>query len=169
MPPSIDIYALTKSRDQETLERFASKYVDRPASEDLGDEQLMIFPIGENGESGEVADWDWEPALNLDHVFQRGLDYPRRAFTIYLKACRPFERAIISFTRDNQLVLGVSLDFENESEKTIELAVFELNRLAVEFEARIGFGALEEPPPVSEERFPENGGGVVCYWERKPV
>jgi len=84
MPPSIDIYALTKSRDQETLERFASKYVDRPASEDLGDEQLMIFPIGENGESGEVADWDWEPALNLDHVFQRGLDYPRRAFTIYL-------------------------------------------------------------------------------------
>ena len=58
--------------------------------------------------SGEDAweAWEWEPAQTLSHCVERGVAYPRRAFRIYLKPkSSGIDRAILSFTRDDQLVL----------------------------------------------------------------
>ncbi len=42
MPPNLDIYGLTKHRDAATIDKFLDAYVDRAASEDRGDEELML-------------------------------------------------------------------------------------------------------------------------------
>ena len=56
---------------------------------------------------------EWEAAVSLRHVVQRGLDYPRRAFTVYLRSKDPdIQEVTLSFTVDDGLILGVSVDAE---------------------------------------------------------
>jgi hypothetical protein len=43
MPPNLDIYVISHAQDRETIEHFLSAYVDRAASEDRGDEELMML------------------------------------------------------------------------------------------------------------------------------
>ncbi len=96
MGPGIDIYGLTRHRDAATIERFLAAYVDRAANEDRGDEELMMEPVGATEEPKDLDNWDWEPAGTLTRSIQRGLDCPRRAFTLYLKPSRPdSDRAIL--------------------------------------------------------------------------
>ena len=80
MPPCLDVYVVTHLRDLDTLNRFVQLYVDRQASDDRGDEQLMMLPLGANDEPKGSDQWDWEPARDFDHVMSRALDHPRRAF-----------------------------------------------------------------------------------------
>ena len=104
--------------------------------------------------SGEDAweAWEWEPAQTLSHCVERGLAYPRRAFRIYLKPkSSGIDRAILSFTRDDQLVLGLPIpDQGEESEARSKLL---LQQLAKEFQCHLGAVAVEEPPPGDEVEF----------------
>jgi hypothetical protein len=45
MPPHLDIYVISPARNRETIERFLRPYVDRAASEDRGDEELMMLAL----------------------------------------------------------------------------------------------------------------------------
>jgi hypothetical protein len=67
----------------------------------------MLDPL----DAGQLAtrdEVDWEPAVTLSHTIRRGLDYARRGFTVYLKPRDPaFERLILRFTTDDQLILGL--------------------------------------------------------------
>jgi len=116
MPPDLDIYGLTKHRDALTIDRFLDAYVDRAKSWDRGDEALMMEPLlltypGEEDESAEPDTFEWEPALTLSHILERGLASPRRAFTVYLVPKRAdLTRVLLRFTTDDQLVLGIALD-----------------------------------------------------------
>lgn len=108
---ALDVYGLTRHRDAVTLNRFLDEYVDRVASADRGDEELLLEPLDARpgAMEGEV-----EPSLTLSHILERGLAHPRRAFTAYLTclpACRQagIERVILSFTWDDQVVLGLSV------------------------------------------------------------
>jgi hypothetical protein len=119
MPPSLDIYALTRQRDRATIERFLDEYSDRAADEERGDEELLLenpayftedWTGQRSGPFPETA-WEDEPAYTLSHIIERGLDHPRRAFTAYLTAKAPdLDGIILAFTRDDQLVLGLSID-----------------------------------------------------------
>ncbi len=107
---ALDIYGLTKQRDLATLNRFVDEFVDRAANDDRGDEERDLEPVDARPEETQ-ARWEWVPSLTLGHILELGLAYPRRAFTAYLKclpACHDarIERAILGFTRDDQLVLG---------------------------------------------------------------
>jgi hypothetical protein len=154
MPPCIDIYAITNRRDLETINRFIDTYVDRTASEDRDDEQLMMLPLGKGAEIKSLNDYDWEPAKTLSNIVQRGLDHPRRSFTVYLVPSRPgINRVILSFTTDDQLVLGLSIDDATELPENSELAKQALFNLAREYNSHLGTIAVEQPPPKSEEDF----------------
>lgn len=153
MPPNLDIYALTTSRDTATLNRFIEEYVDRAASEDRGDEELMMVPLPlKSGE--EPDDWDWEPAQTLTHSIQRGLDYPLRAFTIYM---RPKQQgligALIAFTTDDLLVLGLSIDYEGAHEEDEERAKALLHYLMEHYHCFLGLMIIDTPPPWSQAEF----------------
>ena len=101
MSPSLDIYGLTLHKNFEIINHFIDHYVNRVASEDRCDEELMIEPL--DGIIDEHLDsYEWEPAISLTHIVERGLSQPPRAFAVYLKAQQAeFDGIIICFTSDN--------------------------------------------------------------------
>lgn len=85
---------------------------------------------------------------------QRGLDVPRRSFTLYLTAKHTeLSRVVLGFTRDDKLVLGVSVDDEGELPEKLVIARRWLRSLASDFGCLFGAIFVEEPPPDSEEAF----------------
>lgn len=150
---SLDIYGLTRFRDRDTINRFLDEYVDRAASEDRGDEEIGLEPVNPELE-GEA--WQWEPALTLTHIIERGLAHPRRTFTSYLTSRRAgIERAILSFTRDDQLVLGFSMRRNSSEPEEVEDARARhlLTGLALAHRCHLGLVLVETPPPASEAEF----------------
>jgi hypothetical protein len=166
MPPDLDIYVLSESRDRDTLERFVSTFVDIEASEMRCDEELMMIPFETSKNLSEPDQWDWEPAITLSHILSRGLDHPRRAFGVYLK---PKDKALggvtLAFTADNQVVFGLSIDDANERPENIDLAKRLLHSLAESFNGHLGTIAYEEPPPLWEREF-ENMNGQIYVWRK---
>ena len=157
MPPSLDIYALVRRRDAATVNRFIDLYVDRARSEDRADEELMIVSLGASPSQsshrfpGREPAYDWEPALTLTHVIERGLQHPRRAFTVYLSSRHEGNGSVVlCFTTDDQLILGLSIDDEGKKPETKAVAVSMLDRLMVEFDGPLGIILVEIPPPMSE-------------------
>src|SRR6266446_7871883 len=161
MPPDLDIYGLTKHRDASTIDRFLDAYVDRVKSWDRGDEALMMEPLpltppetGEEGAEWESTTFEWEPALTLSHIIERGLASPRRAFTVYLAPKRvDLTSVILSFTADDQLILGVAIDDEDAKPENERRAKELLVQLVEEYACHIGFILVEEYPPRSEMAF----------------
>ncbi len=157
---ALDVYGLTRQRDIATLNRFLDEYVDPAANADRGDEELMLEPLDVFPEATEGPwweRWDWEPAQTLSHILERGLDYPRRAFTAYIEclpACHQMgiEQGILGFTRDNQLVLGLSV-YSGREDADEELAHELLAHLAEAYGCHLGLILLEAPPPLSEAEF----------------
>ena len=152
---SLDIYGLTRHRDEATIARFLDAYIDPAANEDRGDEDLLLEALPPAGEdpAGQPK-YESEPAISLSHSLQRGLDYPRRSFTLYLEAKDPsLDRVILSFTNDDQLVVGLSILDDDPGEGPDRRARDLLNELAQRFDCHRGVVLLEEYPPDSEAAF----------------
>lgn len=171
MPTYLDIYVLTRHRDAETIKRFLDEYVDESAHEDMGDEEIMMLPLGRKEWGKEYlsrekhdnallydAEYkeqyvrpDWEPAVSLSHVVQRGLDYPRRSFTVYLRPReRRIERVMLSFTVDDLLILGISI---KSNQKNGSQGRKLLKKLIEQYDCFLGMMAAEQAPPSSEQEF----------------
>lgn len=154
VPPNLDIYGLTKHRDIQTINRFLDKYVDRTANEDRGDGELMMRPLDMSNFTDTTESYDWEPALTLTNSIQRGLDYPCRSFSIYLTMPHDTEMgALLHFTEDDQLVLGLSIDDGDALPENEELAKSLLMDLRGEFGCHMGLITVSDPPPSSESEF----------------
>lgn len=159
---ALDVYGLTRQRDAATLSRFLDEYVDWAANADRGDEELNLQSLDWQSVK-TVARWELVPSLTLGHILELGLAYPRRAFTVYLKclpACHEarIERAILGFTQDDQLVLGLSVSTdeniqENEWESDEMRAHELLAHLAAAYRCHFGLILLEMAPPLSEAEF----------------
>lgn len=159
---ALDVYGLTRQRDASTLNRFLDEHVDRAANADRGDEELNLEPLDWQPEETE-ARYESVPALTLSHILELGLAHPRRAFTAYLiclPACHEvgIERAILGFTRDDQLVLGLSVstgeNMQKDEWEAGEARAHELlAHFAVAYRCHLGPILLETPPPWSEAEF----------------
>ena len=148
MPPSLDIYVFSNGRDRATLNRFIDRYVDRPASEQRGDEELMILRVG--AEPEDLNAWEWEPAKTLTHILNRALDHPRRAFVVYLRTCDSrCDGVALGFTSDDRVVLGLSVDDPLGDDRILDIARSILLELADGFEADAGLILAEEAPPIT--------------------
>jgi hypothetical protein len=149
MPPNLDIYVISPARNRETIERFLGAYVDRAASENRGDEELMMLTLNSSGHPSSGDDWDWEPSESLTHIVDRGLQFPRRAFSVYLKTLdASLAGANLAFDVDNQVIFGVSMDDEGAKAENLERAKTLLHEMAQTLGATRGFIGVEEPPPL---------------------
>jgi hypothetical protein len=154
LPPDLDIYCLTKLRDAETINLFFDRYIDRIQNEDRGDEELMILKIDADPDSEESQNYEWEPAITLSHAITRGLDRPRRCFTLYLKSQKTeFSRVILSFTTDDKMILGLCIDDAGAKPKNLARAKELLSMMVEEFGGYRGLILVEDPPPDNEEVF----------------
>ncbi len=154
MPPELNIYGITKHRDKSTIKRLIDKYVDQIESENRGDEELMMRPLAAFEKPLDLDDYEWEPALTLTHTVERGLDYPRRAFTVYLasKDTR-IDQVILSFTTDNQLVVGLAIDDEDMSPANEQQAKRLLEELMQDMQCHLGLIIAEFHPPANQFEF----------------
>ena len=149
MPPNLDIYVISPARNRETIERFLAAYVDRAASENRGDEELMMLALDWSGQPSTGDDWNWEPSKNLTHIVDRGLQFPRRAFSVSLKTLdASLAGAVLAFDVDNQVIFGVSMDDEGAKAENLERAKTVLHEMAQTLGATRGFIGVEEPPPL---------------------
>jgi len=155
MPPNLDIYVISPARNRETIERFLGAYVDRAASENRGDEELMMLALDSSGQPSSGDNWDWEPSKSLTHIVDRALQFPHRAFSVYLKTPgASLAGATLAFDVDNQVIFGVSMDDEGEKAENLERAKTVLHEMAQTLEATRGFIGVEEPPPLRGTRRP---------------
>jgi hypothetical protein len=149
MPPNLDIYVISPARNRETIERFLGAYVDRAASETRRDEELMLLALDSSGQPSTGDDWDWEPSKSLTHIVDRGLEFPRRAFSVYLKTLDgSLAGAILAFDVNNQVIFGISVDDEGAKAENLERAKTVLHEMAQTLGATRGFIGVEEPPPL---------------------
>jgi hypothetical protein len=158
------VYGLTRQRDLATLSRFLDEHVDRAANAGRGDEGLVLEPLDTHSLEPEGrGEWEWEPSRTLSHILERGLAYPRRAFRVYLTrlpACHEIgiEPALLGFTRDDQLVLGLTVStgkhMREDEWEAGEIRAHELlAHFAEAYRCSLGTTLLEEPPPLSEAEF----------------
>lgn len=72
----------------------------------------MVLPVGRDADEDSLAldDWDWLPVATLDEILDFGLTEPCRAFRVYLHAPAPWQQAMLCFTADRRLIVGVSVD-----------------------------------------------------------
>jgi hypothetical protein len=151
MASSLNVYGISKYRDEATIQHFLNEYVDRVASEDRSDEELMLLPLDNPMESSRVEDFEWEPAQTLTYILKRGLQVPRRAFTVYLLSSKKdIDQVILSFTSDNQVIFGLSINDEEMSSKNEERSRKLLQTLIKHFKCHAGIVAVECPPPLNE-------------------
>jgi hypothetical protein len=149
MPPNLDIYVISTARNRETVERFLRLYVDRATSEDRGVEELMIMALDSCGRPSSGDDWDWEPSKNLTHIVDRGLQFPRRAFSVYLNTLdASLAGAILAFDVNDQVIFGVSIDDDGGKAENLERAKTLLHEMAEALGATHGFIGVEEPAPL---------------------
>lgn len=153
--PYLDIYALTALRDTATLNAFLDAFVDRAAATaHLGGLELMVEPLGATEPVGN-HEWQWAPVTSLEEIVDWGLCFPRRTFTTYLPWCRgTVKSAILSFTADNQLIVGIAVyDDENGHLVTENAAKVLLDDLMRLVGAHRGLILAEGPPPRIEAEF----------------
>jgi hypothetical protein len=156
MPPALDVYVLTRRRDARTIEAFLERFVDRAACEDRGDEEMMTLPLKHHGTQPlpKFIDYEWVRAGTLTNMIATGLGPLQRCFSIYLRVTTPpIDQAIVSFTRDGQLVLGLSVDDPGASPQRLELAKRFLDELLDAYDGSCGYIAVEDPPPCDEAEF----------------
>jgi len=165
MPPDLDIYVSSRRRDRETIERFAARWIDRAASEDRGDEELMMLPLEGDRQTSDAWDrWDWEPAKTLTHIIDRGLDLPHRAFTTASRSRDPRVALIhLTFTADGMVVFGVSILDEDGSAEKLDLGKAVLLEIAGEVGGDAGYVTYEEPPPLTASVMPPPDARFVAY------
>lgn len=151
------VYALTPRRDLQTLERFIGRYADRAASSDRGTEAVLY-----RDESGREVE---ERTPTLDRALAIGLAGPRRRFALHLEAKPEYDSALIGFTDDGKLALGLALSDERPDVETRAKAL--MDELAREFGGILGLIREEEPPPANEAEFRRLGaaGGFVVFRE----
>ena len=169
MPPSLDVYVLSKRRDRAIIERFLERWIDRTGSEDRHEEELMMLPLGTTEASEANVAWEWEPALTLTHAIERGLDRPSRAFVVYLKPRDSLvvDGVTLGFTADDCVVFGVSVDDPSGSDDRLALAKELLAALADEFQGESGYIAIEEPAPLFAATIPPRDASRVLFsWAR---
>lgn len=158
MQPYIDIYTLTYHRNKETIERFLSDFTDRQAIEDQKDGELMLLTKGKT--SNELAganEYVWMKAITVTNSIEIGLSEPDNCFTLYLASNQlEIDLAILTFTQDNKLILGLSI-FEYKDEKeTLDnygLARELRDRLQSNFHGVKSYFGLEAAPVYTETKF----------------
>lgn len=167
VPPCLDVYVLTQHRDRERIDRFMARYVDLDRSRDHVGEELMVLPLGCQKAEGSLslARWDWVQATTLGEIIEFGLAEPCRAFRAYLHSLAPWGRAILGFTTDCRLTVGVSVhDPLNLPEPCAEASKLMMDLIEL-VEGERGWVVAEVAPPVEPERDrPWEQSWVVDRW-----
>lgn len=162
----LNVYVLTRQRTEPVLWAFLAIYGDIAKFDRETERELQIEKsgLGLTKDVTDSDDYETEPAGDLTGCVHRGLEYPRRAFDLYIPSRQPtIDQVIVGFTRDDQVVLGFALDDEydenllvplEEKERSVRaLANSLLMELGIAYQAHLGLIIIDTAPPASEPLF----------------
>ncbi len=156
LPPCIDLYVLTDKRTEATVQKFLNAYVDVERERAKREFELQMAKLNgfTKNSSQEASEYEYKFVDSFDAALEEGFKEPWRAFSLYCKSSKPeLCDTIITFTSDGKLVLGLSVDYADESEIILRQTKKHLLALSGMFETRLGFTAVEYVPPTSEALF----------------
>lgn len=131
VPPFNDIYVVTDDRSKTCVDKFLSKYADLANASVRTD-----FEVRDGSSYVETG--------TLTNTIAYGLADKRRCFVVYLdSAVSGLKSVIVFFTLDGKLVLGLSIEYDENSD---EEAAHVLAMLKAEFNADLGVVSFETHP-----------------------
>jgi hypothetical protein len=156
MSSYLDIFALTRHRDFQTVNQFVNEYVDQRFFIEFGLEEHRIGPIDEN----DLNDI-WKPEITLEECLQYGLDSQVRAFKLYLRTFEKYkskkiEAAGLTFTKDNKLELSLSVEIIDLREEDLNYSINILHQLMAEYDCHLGLVGKRFGGSWSEAEFKQN-------------
>jgi hypothetical protein len=141
----MDVYIWVPVRDAKILADFIGRYVDR---EESGDARLLAFM--RVYVAGVPADGDREALAEL-----QAEETDHGVFSLYVKG-RGCRHAMITITREDALVLGLSIDDPESSPLVVDEARELLDRLRTEFSSPAGRAGVELVPARSREEWDDD-------------
>lgn len=155
MPPCIDAYGLTDARTMDAAWRFVERWAE-------ASEKTRTWTIAFDDDRTDLAVPDLRAAL------APGLKDPKRRYSLYLKGSGA-ESAVVSFTGDGKLVLGLSVDDAEGGEGPMRRTRELLEALRTVHGCRLGFALGEEPPPADEAAFRARMRDAAASGESMPT
>lgn len=152
MPPHLDIYAMSQLKVEAVIQDFLREYIIYEENEDREDEEIMYIANPE-----EVIDYpESKLAVTLTNLIQKGMAIKNLGFTIYLKpADQKLESVILTFTYDDKVIFGLSMEDEGAKQSTFDECKLLLEKLMEDYNCFLGVIVSETPPPSSEAVFRE--------------
>ena len=140
----IDIYTISNNRNNENIEKFLLKYVDRKIIQETKDFEVDIL---NNNTHRNIKLKSFNDLIGL------GLSDFKNCFTIYLSsAILEIKSIILSFTADGKVIFGISIDENNNYEFAEKLSVdLKSNNFGIE-----SFFDIESIPAINMKDFLEN-------------
>ena len=156
--PYIDIYTITRDRSKQCIERFLEAYTNRSEIEDQKDGELMILPPDKVGKVDlELEDYTWVKAHTVSNSIAVGLSGDDVCFTMYLASNFPgVDQAILSFTADNFLILGLAVYEYTDENQTVDnygLADKLAKQLETDYSGIERYYGLESAPSDTYDEF----------------
>lgn len=150
MLPLIDVYALSVTRDESTIEAFAADYVDVTGDCAGWPNYSSLLPINFDGHEDELRFEDWQDVVfnNFEEIVCLGLSRPWRAFRVYLTARQPWSGALLCFTRTGELVFGLAGDSPERASARDDWSCSALSALRERVAGVHGWTVHGEPPPL---------------------
>lgn len=146
----MDIYALTKLKNAEIIQRFLDEYIIYADNENRETEDFTYY-LAEKPQDEET---EVHPSISLTNLIEKGLSAKNKGFPIYLRShLEQFKSVMLVFTYDDKLVLGLSIEDEGAKESTFEEGKKLLEKLMADYNCHLGLIASETPPPLSEAQF----------------
>lgn len=106
MPPYYDIYALSKERNQQTIENFLAHFSYREKIEARENQEIGGYSIVEPGKEISI------PISTLTEVIDFGVAKPDHCFAFYISdhLKEGISNIILKFTADAKIIFGISVD-----------------------------------------------------------
>ncbi len=167
MPPCLDIFVLPESRTRQVLDRFVEQFVAAEFKRSRVGAQVDTIPAGtkQHPEGLGPDDYEWLPAETVEQVVALALAEPPRGFWTSLETSDPqLYMVTIGCTVEGQLVLGLSIDHEPETDQNLKFAKSRALELAREYNAHTAYVGCEFSSPVWSSEVPSRGGRWLIYW-----
>jgi hypothetical protein len=130
MPPNVDIYARVEHRDERVLRAFLDSFLD-----------------------GWQDDGAWLDAEPVGEALDRAFSEPESTFARYGRSSSDrVPQVIVAFGRDGSMVLGLTIDGEDEA-AAIDTAEVLIDQLIVKVGGSAAIAAWEEPPPLDRDEW----------------
>ena len=149
-----DIYAISKNRDHETIERFLNYFCFRDRIENQEGYEIEIW---ENKKYG-VEEFSM-PISKMRELIAYGVKNPHHGYVFYMgdHLKRNITHIILTFTYDGKMIFGISIPPKDVDQKDNYLQAFRMEKKIAQLtnacDTSIQF---EYPPSDDEQEFYEN-------------